>query len=70
MTTFVADISSYQAGLRIAQLGAAGYSAVIVKCTESSGYVNPYFAGWVAEALDLNLPVASYHFVHQGNWAA
>jgi len=70
VTVFVADISSYQAGLRIADLQAAGYSAVIVKCTEAGGYVNPYFAGWVDEALALNFPVASYHFVHPGNYDA
>jgi hypothetical protein len=70
MTVFIADIASYQAGIRIAELRNAGYDAVIIKCTESGGYVNPYFAGWVKEALDSNFPVASYHFVHPGNYDA
>lgn len=70
MTVFIADIASYQQGVTIAELKAAGYSAVVIKCTEDGGYVNPYFAGWVAEALAMNFPVASFHFVHQGNYDA
>jgi Glycosyl hydrolases family 25 len=67
VTVFIADISSYQAGLTVAQLKAAGFSAVILKATEGTGWTDPQFAHWLTEARTLNFPVAAYPFIHPGN---
>lgn len=64
MTLFVADISSAQKGLTIAELKDAGIVAVVIKATEGAGYRNPLFAGWLAEAQALGMLTAAYHFMH------
>lgn len=67
VTLYLADISSAQRGLRIRQLDDAGIAAVIIKCTEAGGYVNPWYRDWLAEAQNLGLPCTAYHFVHPVN---
>lgn len=69
-TLFIADISSHQRGLSVRQLRSAGFSAVIIKCSQGGGYINPLFAGWVDEAKSLGFRVSSYHFLEPGNWDA
>jgi len=69
MTIFIADISHYQAGLSMQTLHRSGFAAVILKACEGVTYVDPSFAGWLAQARSLGLPVAAYHFVHPGGWS-
>lgn len=57
---FVVDIASYQKGYSVAKSTAA---AVFAKVTEGSGYVNPLYAAWLAEAKSANKPFAWYHFL-------
>lgn len=64
MTLFVADVSSAQQGLTMAELKDAGIVAVVIKATEAAGYRNPLFAGWLAEAQALGMLCAAYHFMH------
>ncbi len=67
MTVFVADISDYQRGLTIRELRDAGMVAVVIKATEGESHQQRYFAGWVADARRLGMPVAAYHFLHDGD---
>jgi hypothetical protein len=68
MTEFIADIASYQSGLKMTQLQQQGFAAVIIKCSQGAGYINPYFANWVKECKAIGFPVASYHYLSLGNW--
>lgn len=62
MTVFIADIASYQAGLIPADLKPACVG-LWVKCTQGSGYVNPYYEAWLAESKAAGLITAAYHYV-------
>ncbi|HET9172021.1 MAG TPA: GH25 family lysozyme [Actinospica sp.] len=62
MTLFVADIASYQAGLVPARLK-PDIAALIIKCTEGTGYLNPDYANWLGEAAAAGLLVGAYHYV-------
>ena len=66
-TSYVIDVSHYQAGLKIAALKAQGYAAVILKCTEGSTYADPSYADFLAQAEACGMPVAAYHFLHTGS---
>lgn len=70
----IVDVSSYQhpngAAINWAQAVADGVTGVIVKATEGTGYVNPYFAGDVKAAHAAGLPVGFYHFAEPGKHAA
>jgi GH25 family lysozyme M1 (1,4-beta-N-acetylmuramidase) len=60
------DVSSWQhpggAAIDFVKVKAAGYDGVWVKCSQGTNYVNPYFAGDVAAALEAGLVVGAYHF--------
>jgi hypothetical protein len=62
MTIYVADIASYQAGLDLAALR-PDCVAVQIKCTEGSGYVDPDYAGWLAQTGPAHLIPIAYHYV-------
>lgn len=62
MTSYVADIASYQAGLVPAALR-PDCAALIVKCTQGSGYYDPSYATWLTQARAAGLLVAAYHYV-------
>ncbi|MDG3013539.1 glycoside hydrolase family 25 protein [Speluncibacter jeojiensis] len=63
MTIFGIDISSYQAGLDLAQVKAEGFDFVFVKVTEGSGYVNPTWPGFRDAANANGLILAGYHYL-------
>ena len=65
MTIFYLDIASFQAGIDL-----AGALAVSAKATQGTGYVNPYFAAFVAEGAKHGAFVFAYHFLEHGNAAA
>ncbi|MDQ1680415.1 MAG: lysozyme [Frankiaceae bacterium] len=60
------DISSWQHvgghSINWQSVRAAGHSFVIVKATEGTGYVNPYFAGDSLDAQRAGLVRAAYHY--------
>ena len=74
-----ADVASYQRGMDLAAHGAHGYDRVVVKATEGTGYVNPYFArefntktsgfaDWWRWAGTLGLARGAYHFARPSQW--
>lgn len=65
MTTFYADIASYQAGLNL-----SGLQAVCVKATEATNYVDPEYASWKTQAETLGILFSAYHYLHADNVAA
>ncbi len=65
MTLFYPDIASYQAGIDL-----SGAPAVSAKATEGTGYTNPYFGSFKAEAAKHSTYFFAYHFLTHGNGAA
>lgn len=64
MTIFFPDVASYQAGLDL-----SGALAVIIKATEGTGYTNPEWANFHAEAARHGTLALGYHFLSAGNGA-
>lgn len=62
MTVFVADIASYQHGLPLSALR-PDCVAVEIKCTQGSTYVDPDYAGWLAQSKAAGLLAVAYHYV-------
>lgn len=56
------DVSSHQRGLDMAAHAAAGYDRVLVKASEGTNYVNPFFGVWWHAAGALGLARGAYHF--------
>lgn len=67
---YAIDIASYQAGLDLSKVKSEGYKAVFVKATQGVGYVNPYYAGWKAQAASIGLPFVPYHYITTDNAAS
>lgn len=66
MTIEYPDVSNFQSAMTLA----AGTVAVCAKASEGTGYTDPYFGHYKAEAARLNAVFFGYHFLHQGNGAA
>jgi lysozyme len=64
-TTFYPDVSSAQAGMSL-----AGAAAVCAKVTEGTGYLNPAYAQFKAQAEADGTLFLAYHFLHRGYPAA
>jgi GH25 family lysozyme M1 (1,4-beta-N-acetylmuramidase) len=66
------DVSSYQRGVRWAEVRAAGAEFAIVKITEGSTLTNCLAAEQIRGALAAGLHVSVYHFAHPGgpDWVA
>lgn len=63
----ILDLSSNNAQpWDLAKAKAAGYTGVIIKVTEGTGYVNPYFAAAWVQAKNLGMWRALYHFNQLG----
>jgi len=58
MTVFFPDVSHYQAGLRL-----TGAIAVIAKASQGTGYLDPAYAGFKAQAGTLGIPFCAYHWL-------
>jgi hypothetical protein len=65
MTIIYPDISSVQKGLVLRNI-----PAVTIKATQSTNYVNPYFATWKAQAQKIGAVADAYHFLVKDNGAA
>jgi Glycosyl hydrolases family 25 len=66
MTVKGIDVASYQS----ATYDSDGLAFVVVKATESTGYVNPLHAAQVAHGRAEGLVVGHYHFVRPGSISA
>ncbi|MFZ2756635.1 MAG: RICIN domain-containing protein [Atopobiaceae bacterium] len=53
------DIASYEGGIDLASVPS---DFVIVKATQGTGYVNPYYSGWASEVLNLGKELGIYHY--------
>jgi GH25 family lysozyme M1 (1,4-beta-N-acetylmuramidase) len=53
------DIASYEGGIDLASVPS---DFVIVKATQGTGYVNPYYSGWASEVLNLGKELGVYHY--------
>ncbi|WP_125607233.1 GH25 family lysozyme [Lapidilactobacillus bayanensis] len=58
------DIASHQAGIN---LNKVKYDFVIIKVTEGTSYINPYWKTWCDQALKAGKLVGLYHYQHKGN---
>lgn len=58
------DVSGYQPNTNWSTVQNAGYSFAIIKATEGTGYVNPYFAQDWAATKSLGIIRGAYHFFH------
>jgi lysozyme len=67
MTLFGPDLASYQTGLNLAALTDAAF--VVAKCTEGDTYVDPPYAGWLAQARQVGKPLVWYHFLSDADSA-
>lgn len=65
MTLFIPDFSSWDAGVNM-----SGALAVIVKATQGTGYVNPFYGAMKAEAARRGAFFCAYHFLEEGDGAA
>jgi lysozyme len=67
----VVDASHYQDFTSYTALAAGGITAVILKATQGTGFVDPLFAYRVPRMIDAGLQVGAYHFMSgSGNGAA
>lgn len=69
MTIFVCDVSSFQADFNFGLAVQQGASGFIVKATQGSNYVNPYFGAQLARAQATGKPTSAYHYLEIGNAA-
>lgn len=60
------DVSSYQPGINTAAIPG---DFVIVKATEGTGYINPYFSAQINGADTGGKLIGAYHFLQPGNGA-
>lgn len=66
MTTYGVDVSNHNAGLSLAAVKAQGYDFAIAKVTEGTGYVDPFYQGFRADAQKAKMLFAGYHLLHRG----
>jgi GH25 family lysozyme M1 (1,4-beta-N-acetylmuramidase) len=62
MTLYLPDISGWDAGIDL-----SGALAVVIKVTQGTGYVNPYYTAQLAEARRRGAYPLAYHFLEAGN---
>lgn len=65
MTLFLLDIASYQGGLRVEDVAAAGFGAVNLKVSHGLGVksVHPDLPGWIRAARTADLEICTFHFL-------
>lgn len=62
-TTFLVDLASYQAGIDLAAVKAAGFTRVNVKLTQGNWYTMSNAAGWIRQARDLGMGVCTFTWI-------
>jgi hypothetical protein len=62
-TTFLVDLASYQAGINLAAVKAAGFTRVNVKLTQGNWYTMSSAAGWIRQARDLGMGVSTFTWI-------
>jgi hypothetical protein len=64
MTALLVDLASYQHGINLAAVKAAGFTRVNIKLTEGSSYVNPYIGEFVDGARANGLDICTFHWLN------
>ena len=64
----VVDLSSNNGIVDVGALKRAGCEVVIIKATEGTNYVNPFFVSTVKQAIRLGLKLGFYHFYTGVDW--
>lgn len=64
---YMADVSSNNGRIDVANYSRAGHVALAVKATQGEGYVNPFHEEQTNLAHDFGLTVVHYHFCEAGN---
>jgi GH25 family lysozyme M1 (1,4-beta-N-acetylmuramidase) len=59
---FGVDVSHWQGPINFARVKAAGFTFVVIKATEGTGYVDPNFRAYRAQAHAAGLIVRMYHY--------
>jgi hypothetical protein len=62
-TTFLVDLASYQTGIDLAAVKAAGFTRVNVKLTQGNWYTMAAAAGWIRQARDLGMGVCTFTWI-------
>jgi hypothetical protein len=62
-TTFLVDVASYQVGINLAAVKAAGYSAINVKLTQGTWYTHASAKTYVQQARALGLGVCTFSWI-------
>jgi lysozyme len=63
MSDIAIDLSHWEAPVDFAQVKASGISAVILKATQGTGFVDPTFASRAVATNDAGLFLGAYHFL-------
>lgn len=63
MTSHLVDLASYQHGIDLAVVKAAGFSRVNIKLTQGTSYVNPYIEEFVDGARANGLDICTFHWL-------
>lgn len=58
----MADVSSNNGHIDIAQYSRAGHAAIAIKASQGTGYENPFHDSWSNQAHRFGLTVIHYHF--------
>ena len=69
MTLFLVDISSYQAGINIAQVAREGFVAAACKATEGVGFRDPQFDTFIPQVQAAGMIPGAYHYLRAGDGA-
>src|SRR6266496_6517074 len=66
MTVFTVDVASFQRGLSVKQIKAAGFVGMMARCSIGKNYDSEY-QRFLKEAKALDFPFAAYHFLKGKN---
>jgi hypothetical protein len=64
VTAFLIDLASYQHGINLAAVKAAGFTRVNIKLTEGASYVDPYIGEFVDGARANGLDICTFHWLN------
>lgn len=64
------DISNWQKGFDVKALVGEGFDFIFAKCSQGSGFVDPFYAGFCTQAREAGLLFSAYHFVDTSDPAA
>jgi len=64
MTTYLADLASYQEGIDLAKLKSAGFTKVNIKLSEGTSYTWSNAGKYINQAKELGLGISTFHWLN------